>query len=192
MKIIIIALVLFSSVLSFSQESTEVQIRQNELSTNLLDLVAAGSLNITYERLLKNNQSLIASATLFDTFAYYDVGYIEKNSAFSLKVAYAIYFSKSKDHAGFFFYPFLKARAGEIEVEDYTIYDYNTDSSYTEYSKYDINGVAVGFGLGHKWVFNDKISLSLNGELAITLGNVDDYHIDELEARFGVNFGFRF
>lgn len=186
--------ILFGMFLSFTvySQKEESIIYKNELASNLLDLVVAGSLNMNYERLLDNNQSIGASVTLFDTYSYYDVGYIEKNSAFSLKVLYLIYFSKQKDHEGFFFYPQMKFRTGKITTDDYGYYDYLTDIYIEDNYTYDIGGVSAGFGLGHKWIFNHKISLSLSGEIGRNLGNFEDTYLDEIEARFAVNFGFRF
>lgn len=190
-KLVLIAALLVVSLPSFSQENEDLQ-KKNEISSNLLDLVVAGSLNVNYERLMENNQSLFIGATFFDTYGYYDVGYLESTNAISLKAAYLIYFSKEKDHAGFFFYPQLKLRTGEVVVEEYTYYDVDNDVYINEEFKYDVSGVSVGFGLGHKWMFNNKFSLSLNGDIARNLGDFDDDYLDTIELRFGVNLGYRF
>ena len=68
--------------------------KKHEISTNLFDLVVAGSLNVNYERLFEKNQSLFIGATFFDTYGYYDAGYLKSSNAVSLKAAYMIYFSK--------------------------------------------------------------------------------------------------
>ena len=191
MKKAILVLLLMTSFMSFSQEKNELPIR-NELSSNLLDLVVAGSLNINYERLLNNNQSYVIGTTLFDTYGYYDVGYIEKNSAFSLKAAYIIYFAKEKEHEGFYFFPQLKVRTGEITVNDYGYYDYDNNIYIDEEFKYDVSGLSAGFGIGHKWLFYEEFTLSISGEVARNLGDFDDDYLDVVEARFGINFGYRF
>lgn len=192
MKKTLVLLLALTSFVSFGQENLEDQIKRNEISSNLFDLVVAGSFNLTYERLFEGNQSLLVSATFFDTFAYYDVGFIEDNSAFSFKAAYLIYFSKSKDHAGFFFYPQLKIRSGEITIDEGGFFEDNGDFIPFEFS-YDIDGFSAGFGLGHKWIFNNKFSLMVFGEIARDLGgNNNDEYIDNVEPRFGVNLGIRF
>ena len=192
MKKTLVLLLALTSFVSFGQETLEDQIKRNEISSNLFDLVVAGSFNLTYERLFEGNQSLLVSATFFDTFAYYDVGFIEDNSAFSFKAAYLIYFSKSKDHAGFFFYPQLKIRSGEITIDEGGFFDGNGNFTPFEFS-YDIDGFSAGFGLGHKWIFNNKFSLMVFGEIARDLGgNNNDEYIDNVEPRFGVNLGIRF
>ena len=107
-----------------------------------------------------------------------------------MKVAYLIYFSKEKDHEGFFFYPQLKLRTGEVTIDNYYYYgdDVDVDESYS----YDVGGVSAGFGLGHKWMFSNKFTLTLNGDIARNLGNFDTDYLSNLELRFGVNFGYRF
>ena len=115
MKKLLFTLFILFTCLSFSQEEENIS-KKSELSTNLFDLVVAGSINVNYERLFKNNQSLYISATFFDTYGYLDAGYLEKSEAFSLKASYLIYFKKEKDHAGFNFYPLLKLRTGKVFV----------------------------------------------------------------------------
>lgn len=184
---------LFSVVTITAQTQTDDLPKQSEISTNLLDLVVAGSLNVNYERLFDNNQSLLLGATFFDTYAYYDVGYIDSNTAFSFKAAYLVYFSKEKDHSGFFFYPQLKMRTGKISVDDgYYYYDGETDTYYEDKYTYDVDGFSAGFGLGHKWMFSNKFTLTVNGDVVRNLGNFDTDYLSNVELRFGVNFGYRF
>jgi len=185
-------LFLLVTIFSFGQknEITDKPLsKKNEISSNLLDMVIAGSLNFNYERLFKNNQSLLLSATFFDTYGYLDVGYIDKTNAMSFKAAYLIYFSSKKDHAGFYFYPELKVRTGTITTDVESYYDHN-NVLVQRYDKYDVDGVSLGFGFGHKWLFYNKFSLSLFGEVSRALGNTDDITI--IEPRFGVQLGYRF
>ena len=187
---------LFTVVMVFSlltingQEALDELPNKSEISTNLLDLVVAGTLNVNYERLFNKNQSLYLGVNFFDTYAYYDVGDIDSSSAFTLKVAYFIYFSKEKNHSGFFFYPQLKLRTGEVTIDDY--FYYGDDVSVDESFSYDVSGVSAGFGLGHKWMFSNKFTLTLNGDIARNLGNFDTDYLSDIELRFGVNFGYRF
>ncbi len=165
---------------------------ENELTANLLDLVIAGSFNVNYERLFEGNRSLHLSLTAFDTYGYYDAGYLEESNAFSFKAAFNIYFSKRKDHHGFYFYPAVKVRTGNITVEEYV---FSSNGGSEQEYEYDIDGLGVGFGLGHKWLFTDRFSLSVNGEIFRAVGSIpaDQYgDIGVVEPRFGVNFGYRF
>ncbi len=192
MKTKFILLALLYSGITMAQTSDVELLKKNEISSNLLDLVVAGSLNVNYERLLEKNQSFYVGATFFDTYGYYDAGYIESTNAISLRVAYILYFSKRKAHEGFYFYPQLKVRSGEVVVEDYFYYDFLTETEVRQEFKYDVSGFSAGFGIGHKWVLNDKIVLSLNGEIARNLGSFDTDYLGNIEARFGVNLGYRF
>jgi hypothetical protein len=191
-KFLFALLMLLSVSISNAQEPSDNLPKTSEISTNLLDLVVAGTLNVNYERLFNKNQSLFVGVNFFDTYGYYDAGYIEKSTAISLKAAYLIYFSQDKDHEGFFFYPQLKLRTGEVTVEDYYYYDFENDTEIAEQFTYDVGGVSAGFGLGHKWMFSNKFTLTLNGDIARNLGNFDTDYLDNLELRFGVNFGYRF
>ena len=192
MKKILITVLLFTSFISIAQESDDDQTKKHEISSNLFDLVVAGSLNVNYEHLFAKNQSLFLGVTFFDTYGYYDAGYLKSSNAVSLKAAYMIYFSKQKDHEGIYFYPQLKARTGEVVLDDYIYCDYENDVYIEEEYKYDVSGFSAGFGLGHKWLFNNKFTLSINGEIARNLGNFDTDYLDNIEGRFGVNFGYRF
>jgi hypothetical protein len=190
-KTCLFAVVMVFSLLTINgQEALDEVPNKSEISTNLLDLVVAGTLNVNYERLFNKNQSLYLGVNFFDTYAYYDVGEIDSSSAFTLKVAYFIYFSKEKDHSGFFFYPQLKLRTGEVTIDDY--FYYGDDVSVDENFSYDVSGVSAGFGLGHKWMFSNKFTLTLNGDIARNLGNFDTDYLSDIELRFGVNFGYRF
>lgn len=191
-SLVVIAMLFF--VLSTNAQSQEDDtVKKSEISTNLLDLVVAGTLNINYEHLFSKNQSLFIGANFFDTYGYYDAGYLDKSTAISLKAAYLIYFSSEKDHAGFFFYPQLKVRTGEVTVDDgYYYYDGEDDSYFEDKYVYDVDGISAGFGIGHKWMFNNKFTLTLNGDIARNLGDFDTDYLDNIELRFGVNFGYRF
>lgn len=188
-----LVLLLFAFALhSYAQESNAQISAKNEVSANLLDLVVAGTLQVNYERLFEKNQSLMLSASFFDSFMYYDVSDLKKSSAMTFKLAYTIYFSKEKAHSGFFFYPMLKLRTGDVTIDDYWVYDIDTDTYSSQETTYDVSGVQAGFGIGHKWLFVNKFSLGLSTELGRQFGNSNTVYIDNLEWRFGVNFGYRF
>ncbi len=167
--------------------------KQNELSVNVFDLVVAGTLDVSYERYFKNNQSFSAEVYLFDHFAYYDLGYDGyKSKAFTFKGAYNVYFGRNKDFKGFVFYPYMKFRTGKLEYKDYYYYG-NGMEEYMTY-KNDVSGFQVGFGLGNKWrIVNNRISLKLTGEIGRELGGKLDSDIySKVEPRLQVMLGFTF
>lgn len=193
MKKSIIAFVMLFSVITMNAQTQPEELpKKSEISTNLLDMVISGTLNVNYERLFDNNQSLIIGVNLFDTYGYYDAGYIDKSTAITFNASYLLYFSKHKDHSGFFFYPQLRARTGEVTIEDYFYYDFDSNTEVTEKESYDVSGVSAGFGVGHKWMFSNKFTLTLKTDVARNIGNFDTDYLSNVELRFGVNFGYRF
>ncbi|WP_158441689.1 hypothetical protein [Nonlabens dokdonensis] len=175
---------------------SEDRFAKNEISSNILDLVIAGSLNVTYERMLSNNISLTGSATFFDTYGYYDAGYLEDTNAFSLRLSANFYVSKRRQFEGLYFYPLLKVRTGEV-TSDYDIYVINDQGDFvqTDRRNYDISGFSAGVGIGNKWLIQDKFSVLVFGEVARNLGgNIENENADlgNVEPRFGINFGYRF
>ena len=47
--------------------------------------------------------------------------------------------------------------------------------------------------LYRSWMFDNKFTLTLNGDIARNLGNFDnDGYLENVEVRFAVNFGYRF
>ncbi|SFU58499.1 hypothetical protein SAMN05216480_108130 [Pustulibacterium marinum] len=196
MKKIVLSLLMLASFLGNAQEVEEPSGSKNEISINLLDLVVAGTLDVGYERFLGSNQSVSLDVSLFDTFGYYDVGYIDETTGVSARIAYNLYFSKKREYAGFYFFPMAKIRTGSItsDWDYYYVYDYENDvyEDYNYQEKYDINGFALGFGVGNKWVLKDTFSLDVFANISRTLGGYDDEYIDAVEFRAGVSFGYRF
>ncbi len=194
-------LILCACAIGFSaraqvKDNAETRLLKNEISSNVLDIVVAGSLNVTYERFLNDNISLAGSATFFDTYGYYDAGYLESTNAFSLRASANFYVSKRRKFEGFYFYPLLKVRTGEVTA-DYEIFFIDNQGNFVQSNRrnYDIGGFSAGVGLGNKWVIQDRLTVTAFGEVARNLGgNLDDQNADlgAVEPRFGINFGYRF
>lgn len=186
-------LLLILPLISLAQEKEE-KVYNGEVKSNLFDLVAGKSFNVGYEHFLKGNQALQLDVTLFDTYSYIDAGYLDKNNLVGIQASYNIYFSKGKDYYGFVFYPFIKYRTGTQVVGDYYNYDPDTNT-YTEGSReFDLSGFEAGFGLGHKWLFNDKISLQVGSQLGRNFSNDDVFRDNYADVDFKVHvtLGFRF
>lgn len=184
------------SAVAQQKDDSETRLVKNEISSNILDLVIAGSLNVTYERMLDNNISLAGSATFFDTYGYYDAGYLESTNAFSFRASANFYVSKRRQFEGLYFYPLLKVRTGEV-TSDYDVFIYDDQGNFTQTNRrnYDVGGFSAGVGLGNKWVIQDKFTVSVFGEVARNLGgDLDRQNADlgNVEPRFGINFGYRF
>jgi hypothetical protein len=160
----------------------------------LFVLVIGKSFNVGYEHFLKGNQSVQFDVTLFDTYSYLDAADLDKNNLIGFQVSYNIYFSKNKNQHGFVFSPYLKYRTGKQEVSDYYYnYDFNSNTYINQTREFDLSGLEAGFGIGHKWLFNDKISLTLGSQIARNLSNtqeIGDYYSD-INFKAHVTLGFR-
>ena len=142
---------------------------------------------------LKGNQSFQFDVTLFDTYSYLDASYFEKNNLTGFQVSYNIYFSKNKMQNGFMFFPYLKYRTGTQEISDYYFYEPISGNYEEQTRKNDLSGLEAGFGIGHKWLFNDKISLIVGSQIARNLTNtkeISDYYSD-INFKAHVTLGFR-
>jgi hypothetical protein len=180
-------------MISMAQEVEEKKFT-GEIKSNLFDLVVGKSFNLGYEHFFKGNQALQFDVTLFDTYSYLDAGYLDENNLIGLQASYNIYFSKNKNYHGFSFYPFLKYRTGTQVISDYYYnYDPETDS-YTEGSReFDLTGLEVGFGLGHKWLFNEKISLGVGAQIGRNLNSSREFNdnYSEIDFKANVTLGIR-
>lgn len=186
-------LLLLFPLLTIAQES-ETKDAKGEIKSNLFDLVVGKSVNVGYEYFLKGNQSLQLDVTAFDTYSYLDTGYFDENNLFGFQASYNIYFSKSKKHHGFVFYPFAKLRTGTQVVEDYSFFDNGSGNWVSQNRSYDLSGFEVGFGLGHKWLFNDKISLGVGSQIGRNLTNDKEIteNYSEINFKANVTLGVRF
>lgn len=174
-------------------QNEETKVYKGEIKSNLFDLVIGKSFNVGYEHFLKGNQSIQFDVTLFDTYSYLDASYLENNDLIGLQASYNIYFSKNKQQNGFMFFPYLKYRTGTQEVSDYYFYEPISGNYVEQTREYDLSGLEAGFGIGHKWLFNDKISLMVGSQIARNLTNtkaISDYYSD-INFKAHVTLGFR-
>ena len=181
-------------LLSLAQEN-EPKIATGEIKSNLFDLVVGKSVNVGYEYFLKGNQSLQLDVTAFDTYSYIDASYLDENNLFGIQASYNIYFSKNKKHHGFVFYPFMKYRTGTQVIDDYYYTYLPINSEYVPApATFDLSGFEVGFGLGHKWLFNDKISLGVGSQIGRNLTSDREFtdNYSEIDFKVNVTLGVRF
>lgn len=192
MKKLFFALLL--PALSFAQDNTDKKVT-GELKSNLFDLVVGKSVNLGYEYFLKGNQSLQLDLTAFDTYSYLDSSILDENKLVGIQASYNIYFSKNKNHHGFVFYPFAKLRTGTQVISDY-YYTYNPiEGNYDSVSQeVDLSGFEVGLGLGHKWLFNDKLSLGVGAQIGRNLTSDQEFrdNYGEINFKANVTLGVRF
>ena len=183
-KIVVTALLLYFQ-LSFSQEKTKIDFKQNELKSNALFLII-GQPEVTYERLL-NEESGIGISVNFA---------IDKTleTTFSMTPFYRFYFGK-KPAAGLFVEGF--GMLNTIKVEDVTnsYFNYNTGITTTSFYKGDSYAdFALGFGVGAKWISKRGVVLEINGGIGRNLLNSEknDFYDHTFVSRGGLTVGYRF
>ncbi len=186
-------LLLLLPLLSMAQENAQ-KIATGEFKSNLFDLVVAKSFNVGFEKFLNHNQALQFDVTIFDTYSYVNANYLDENNVVGLQASYNIYFSKNKKHHGFVFYPFIKYRTGTQVVENYSYYyDASLNSVIEVPRTFDLSGFEAGFGLGHKWLFNDKVSLGVGVQLGRNFSTSADFKdsYSPIDFKANVTLGFR-
>lgn len=155
----------------------------NEVKINIANTIIIGSLELGYEHFLDQNQSLGAEVMFMDRFAYAsDRGDGQNFKATSLVLAYNYYFVTETDPSGFYVHPFLKYRDGT-----FTEVDENSTVQVT-----DMNSFIIGFGVGYKWVHNEKFALGPYVTIARGFNEEVSDRFDPVEFNAGFSVGFRF
>lgn len=180
-KITCFCLFLLSS-LGFAQVAEPVvSFPKNEFKGNALFLVL-GAPEFTYERLL-NDESGIGISVNFALENDFE-------TRFSLTPYYRFYFGK-KPAAGFFVEGFTMLNVIDIDENYY----YNgTDPVVSDYNSESYADVAIGIGLGSKWITKRGILFELSGGIGRNLLNSEknDYLGHTFVGRFGITLGYRF
>lgn len=176
MKKMLILLCLTSFAFTQAQEKETSIPNKNEVKGNGLFLVL-GAAEFTYERIL-NEDSAIGASLFFAEKSDFD-------TTFSFTPYYRTYFGK-KTASGFFFEGFGMLNTGE-------------NGNYSEYDSingvyYDVEGakftdVALGFGLGSKWVNRSGFVFEINAGIG---RNLFDENSPEVVGRGGITLGYRF
>lgn len=185
MKKILCLLVLFSSLIVYSQETKTYDFKRNELKSNALFLIL-GQPEFTYERIVNNESGLGVSVN----FA------LEKDfeTTFSVTPFYRFYFGK-KPASGFFVEGFAMLNNLDIDDETYINYDFSTNTSTTIIEKgANYTDFALGFGVGFKLISKRGLVLEANGGIGRNLLNSEknDYFGHTFVGRGGITIGYRY
>lgn len=177
MKKILLFFVVTLALSSYGQENESVLLKKNEIKGNALFLVL-GAFEVTYEQILNDDSGIgvslffIAKEEDFDT-------------TFSLSPYYRAYFGK-KRASGFFVEGFSSISTGKNG--SYSEYDPTTDSSYiVKGEKY--TDLALGFGIGSKWVHKKGYIFEINAGMG---RNLFSNNSPEIVGRGGITLGYRF
>ncbi|MFN4763980.1 hypothetical protein ACKGJN_12705 [Gillisia sp. Q332] len=193
MQKITTCLFLFFSFTVFSQEP-EVQtepkqepiyhrdITKNEVSIGALNLVAFGALDVAYERIITPNTSWAVEAFILALNRDNEDIAEAYRKNFSLTGKFKYFFSE-RTAWGFYVNGLTMISTGENDKSFY-----NFDGIYQSVTE-NFTDLAVGFGLGGKFVAKQGFLLDLNAGIGRNLFNSES---PTIIGQFGVNLGYRF
>lgn len=164
-------------------------IAKNEVSLNVFNIVIAGAFDARYERILSENTSLG-----FDVFVKFieddDEDDFDTSEIYSKEFSFTgrfKYFFGDRTAWGFYTQGFLMASSGMYDNDD-GYYD-GASGIYYEEGEQEYFDVALGFGVGGKFVSKDGFFT----DLSIGLGrNFFNSESPEIVALLNVDLGFRF
>ncbi len=192
MKKIISLAFLLCSFISFSQYTDVIEdenvykrdITNNELSIGAFNLVVFGALDVAYERIITQNTSWAVEAFILALTRESDWadGAYNKNASLTGKFKY---FFGDERAAGFYVNGLAMISGGEFR-EDGT---YLEDNRYVEGEEGDYTDLALGFGVGGKFVSKQGFFIDLGTGIGRNLLSDDS---PTIVGQFTVNLGFRF
>lgn len=185
MKKLIFPLVLLFSTAIFAQEEETVFKRdtaRNELSIGALNLVVFGVLDIAYERVLSNNTSWAVEGFIqaFNRDNEDPSKLYSRKSSLTGKYKY---FFGEGPATGFYVNGLAMISNGEYDV---FLYD---DGDYLREVSRDYTDLALGFGLGAKFVAKQGFFLDLGAGIGRNLLNPDS---PTIVGQININLGMRF
>lgn len=183
MKPILFALWIFGSItLLNAQQQTDsiapLYHRQNEVKLNGI-LLLLGSAEASYEHNL-NDESSVGISFLVP----YDKEFMQPSINYYVAPYYRVFFGE-KYAAGFFVEGFAMLNSSEREKEITP----NDGYFYTE--EKTVTDLAVGIGLGGKWVTKSGFVFELINGIGRNLFNTD-FDDPNIVGKFGFNLGYRF
>lgn len=180
-------LLIFTGLSGFSQEVVEEvfprDINKNELSINAFNLVTFGAIDVAYERIIDPSSSWSVEGFILALQRESEAAdYVFTRTA-SLTGKYK-YFFGDRTAWGFYVNGMAMVSTGEYYEESYDERDFN----YTRVDK-DYTDLALGFGLGGKWVSKQGFFMDLSGGIGRNILNSDS---PVIVGQFNVNLGKRF
>lgn len=164
-------------------------IAKNEMSLNVFNVVIAGAIDARYERILTKNTSIG-----FDVFAKFiendDEDDFDTSEIYSKEFSFTTrfkYFFGNRTAWGFYTQGFLMASSGKYDNDDG--YYNEITGIYYEEGEQEYFDVALGFGVGGKFVSKDGFFT----DISIGLGrNFFNSESPEIVGLLNVDLGFRF
>lgn len=177
MKKVFLFVMLLTVFNCFSQESDEVVELKNEIHINALLPIAFKTFEVSYERNLNESTSVGVS------------GLIANQDYYFTKVALTPYFRKyfSRGYAkGFFIEGFTMLNSGE------NYYYYYDENGYYSSSKDNYTDLAIGVGVGGKFIANDNFVGTVSLGIGRNLGENENFNHEEIVLKGGITLGYRF
>ncbi|HSP83318.1 MAG TPA: hypothetical protein VLN72_06270 [Gillisia sp.] len=160
-------------------------IAKNELSIGAFNLVAFGALDIAYERILTPNSSWAIEGFILALDRDNENISDAYSKDFSLTGKYKYFFG---EHTAWGFYVNGLAMISSGEYEDWSQDVIMREDSFG-YVKEEYTDLALGFGLGGKFVSKQGFFLDLSTGIGRNLFNNNS---PTIVGQFNVNLGFRF
>ncbi len=196
MKVVFTIVIFFIGISGFSQEVTQEVVSQevtqeifprdiakNELSINAFNLVVFGAIDVAYERIIDPSSSWSVEGFILALNRESEsADYVFTRTA-SLTGKYK-YFFGDRSTWGFYVNGMAMLSTGEYYEDIYDMdgfYSSRVDQEYTD--------LALGFGLGGKWVSKQGFFLDLSTGIGRNLLNSDSPIV---VGQFNVNLGKRF
>lgn len=189
MKIFATLFLFLIAITTYSQEVTEEifprDIAKNELSINAFNLVTFGAIDVAYERIIDPSSSWAVEGFILALNRESEsADYVFTRTA-SLTGKYKYFFGE-RSTWGFYVNGLAMLSTGEY-YEEFETFD-GLNYNYSRVDK-DYTDLALGFGIGGKWVSKQGFFMDLSTGIGRNLLNNDS---PVIVGQFNVNLGKRF
>lgn len=182
LKRILIAVLCFTLGANTIQAQEIEKARKNDILADPVLLIAVPLANISYERLISQNKGIGVNTM---------IKLNNKDKDFKQFSPYFRYYMGKKYASGFFFEGFIPIT---IQNDINYIYEDYSDLSYQNISRTNksFTTVGIGFGIGGKWLINNKLVIEASGGIARRFGDLYKYDIGRATGKIMVGIGYRF
>lgn len=181
-KIVFVAALLLSGICINAQEDSTPDFPRNEFKGNALFLIL-GSFELTYERLINEESGLGVSV---------NVPFVKDDWDLNVSVTpYYRYYFGNKPAAGFFAEGFAMLNNFREYYSEF-VGDWNSGTGSWNYGSKTQTDIALGIGIGGKWISKKGVLLELNAGVGRNIFGGGVYGDYEFVGRGGITVGYRF
>lgn len=164
-------------ILGIASVTANAQSR-HEIKWNIANTIAFASVEVGYEYLIDENQSIGAEFLINDMYNLSIGREVKDFKTNSFQATYSYYINGH--NSSFVISPMLKFRAGDYQ---------KTPSD----PKIDMDSFILGIQMGYKWILNDKFTFGPYGSIGRNFSeDVNDEFNTAVEFNAGFGIGFRF